>query len=273
MFSQLNQINAPSELATIKSRGGEVAPLAQPNAIGITKSQECNRSVHCERYQHFGYQSGAATLADLTSLLEIGYRHVASDARCAHRRTQVIPQIYETRHGDFIGSDIAADGREAGDRADIRAVGAGQTESGSADRRTHGVAGRVGYASPADDGAFKIRTAQRDRTDRVSPVTTAGRVGAATDGPSGVSPIAAPPRRSSVGAQFDRNTAVAALTAAREALANTWRNRHVPLTGWVGRHMEQNYPFWRAANLERVMRCRAAVALTEARVRAVMAAG
>lgn len=133
--------------------------------------------------------------------------------------------------------------------------------------------GRLTYVSPPDDDTHKAGIAQHIGAGRVSPVTTACRVGAATAGPAGASPVVAPPRRSSVGAQFDRNTAVAALTAAREALANTWRNRHVPLTGWVGRHMERNYPFWRAANLARVMRCRAAVALTEARVRAVMAAG
>lgn len=75
---------------------------------------------------------------------------------------------------------------------------------------------------------------------------------------------------SSVGEQFDRNTAVQAYRAAREALAEIRRNRDVPLTGWVARHFQRDYEGWRGATLARIARCREAVRVTEARVRAVM---
>lgn len=75
---------------------------------------------------------------------------------------------------------------------------------------------------------------------------------------------------SCVGEQWDRNVAVGAYRAAREAMAETRRNRDVPLTGWVARHFTRDYVFWRGVTLARVARCREAVRVTEARVRAVM---
>lgn len=59
--------------------------------------------------------------------------------------------------------------------------------------------------------------------------------------------------------------ALHAYTLARTALANTWRTRHIPLTGWAARHMTRDYPFWRGVNLARVMRCREAVRGSEYR--------
>lgn len=75
---------------------------------------------------------------------------------------------------------------------------------------------------------------------------------------------------SCVGLQWDRNVAVGAYRAARENMAETWRNRDVPLTGWVARHFTRDYAGWRGNALVRVARCREAVRQTEARVRAVM---
>jgi hypothetical protein len=71
-----------------------------------------------------------------------------------------------------------------------------------------------------------------------------------------------------VGEHWDRNVARHALSLARAALADTWRCRHVQMP----KYMDRNYAFWRRVGLERVLRCRAAVRVTEARVAAVMEA-
>lgn len=69
-----------------------------------------------------------------------------------------------------------------------------------------------------------------------------------------------------VGEQWDRNIANAALRTARANLANTRRIRNLPMP----KHMDRNYAFWRRVGLDRIARCRAAVRATEARVAAVM---
>lgn len=71
------------------------------------------------------------------------------------------------------------------------------------------------------------------------------------------------------GAQYDAQIAREALATAREALAETWRNRNAPLWGWTARNMSRNYPFWRHHGLASVMRCRAAVRRYEAEVREI----